>query len=62
MKQEAKAQKVPLLSTNEEEDELSRIQAEERRIDAQIAESERIRAPKEEKAELLEKREASSKT
>jgi hypothetical protein len=48
---------------------LSRIEAEERRIDAQIAESERIRAVKEEraalqakKAGLLAKREIPSKT
>jgi 1,3-beta-glucanosyltransferase GAS1 len=66
---EAKAQQVPLLTTNEEEDELSRIEAEERRIDAQIAESERIRALNAEKAalqakkaELLAKRESSAKT
>jgi hypothetical protein len=68
VEKEAKAQQVPLLTLNEEEDELSRIEAEERRIDAQIAESERIRALKEEKAalqakkaELLAKRESSSK-
>ena len=66
---QAKAQKVPVLSKNEEEDELRGIEAEESRIDAQIAESERIRAPKEEKvalqakkAELLAKREVPSKT
>ena len=66
---EAKAQEVPLLTTNEEEDELSRIDAEERSIDAQIAESERIRALNAEKAalqtkkaELLAKRESSVKT
>lgn len=47
---------MPLLTTNEEEDELSRIEAEERRIDAQIAESERIRALKKEKAALQAKK------
>jgi hypothetical protein len=43
---------IPLVSANEEEDELRRIEDEERRIDAVIAESERIRAIKEEKAVL----------
>jgi hypothetical protein len=69
VEKEAKAQEDPLLTTNDEEDELSRIEAEERRIDAQIAESERIRAVKEEraalqakKAGLLAKREIPSKT
>jgi hypothetical protein len=66
---QAKAQEVPVLSKNEEEDELRGIEAEESRIDAQIAESERIRALKEEKvalqakkAELLAKRDGPSKT
>jgi hypothetical protein len=65
----AKVQEVPVLSKNEEEDELRRIEAEESRIDAQIVESERIRALKEEKAALqvkkaqfLAKREGPSKT
>lgn len=54
--QERRAEDTPFLSTNVEEDELSQIEAEERRIDAQIAESERIRALKEEKAALQAKK------
>jgi 1,3-beta-glucanosyltransferase GAS1 len=65
---QATAREVPLLSKSEEE-ELRQIEAEERRLDAQIAESERIRALKEEKAalqtkkaELLAKKEGPLKT
>ncbi|CZR56771.1 uncharacterized protein PAC_06660 [Phialocephala subalpina] len=46
------AQKTPLLSETDDDDELKRLEEEERRVDAAIAESERIRALKEEKTAL----------
>ncbi|KAE8443658.1 hypothetical protein EG329_001516 [Mollisiaceae sp. DMI_Dod_QoI] len=65
----AQAQKTPLSPETEEDDELRRLEEEERRIDAQILESERIRALKEEKlalqarkAALLEAKEKAART
>ncbi|KAH7324048.1 Glucanosyltransferase-domain-containing protein [Rhexocercosporidium sp. MPI-PUGE-AT-0058] len=49
-------QEAPLLSGTDEEDEMRRLDEAERRLDAKIAESERIRALKEEKAALQAKR------
>ncbi|KAL2062625.1 hypothetical protein VTL71DRAFT_5697 [Oculimacula yallundae] len=49
-------QQAPLLSGMDEEDEMKRLDEEEIRVDAKIAESERIRALKEEKAALQAKR------
>ncbi|KAF8861213.1 hypothetical protein BDZ45DRAFT_281859 [Acephala macrosclerotiorum] len=63
------AQKTPLLSQSDDDDELKRLEEEERRIDAAIAESERIRALKEErtalqarKTALLEAKQKASRT
>ena len=49
---EQETKRIPLVSTNEGEDDLRRIEDEERRIDAAIPGSERIRALKEEKFAL----------
>ncbi|KUJ17299.1 uncharacterized protein LY89DRAFT_50312 [Mollisia scopiformis] len=54
----AQAQQTPLLASTEDDDELKQLEDEERRIDAQIAESERITALKEEKLALQAKKAA----